>query len=110
MMLRSPWFALALAACGKADAPPQPPAHVAKPLSGIWLGTLHAGSKELRVQIHLDLAAKPAGCTLDSLDQGMTGIACDHVLASATSLSLDVPTIKGTLTGTVANDGNSITG
>jgi CubicO group peptidase (beta-lactamase class C family) len=99
-----------LAACASQSVMPLPaPPPAPKSLAGIWLGTLHAGSKDLRVQLHLDLATKPAGCSLDSLDQQSMGIPCSNVAATATTLSLDVPAVKGTLTGTVSSDGNTVT-
>ncbi|MEO8705758.1 MAG: serine hydrolase, partial [Kofleriaceae bacterium] len=114
-MLRTA-FLLALAACGSAPPTPAPtpkpvaPAPVAKPtLSGIWLGTLEAGAKGLRIQIHLDLAATPPTCSLDSLDQGALGIVCNNVVASATELSFDVPAVHGGLKGTASPDANTLT-
>src|SRR6188472_1014381 len=107
-------FALALVACGSATPPPSPAPPPAKPVvapalaatapsvSGIWLGTLEAGPKGLRIQLHLDLASTPPSCTLDSLDQGAMGIPCDHVVASATALSFDVPAVRGGMKGTVS--------
>ena len=84
-------LALVLVACGGAPAPAPapatqtPPPPVAKPvtLDGVWLGTLQIGNG-LRIQVHL----APQACSLDSLDQDAMGIPCDHVVASATELSL----------------------
>ncbi|HEU4614970.1 MAG TPA: serine hydrolase domain-containing protein, partial [Kofleriaceae bacterium] len=115
MQLRTACLLAVMAACGSKSTiplPPPAPAPVAsapKSLAGIWLGTLHVG-KDLRVQLHLDLAKTPAGCSLDSLDQQSMGIPCNNVVATATSLSLDVPAVKGALTGTVSADGDTITG
>jgi D-alanyl-D-alanine-carboxypeptidase/D-alanyl-D-alanine-endopeptidase len=92
-----------LAPAASPVAAPAPPS-----LSGIWLGALHYGGKELRLQIHLDLAQTPPSCAFDSLDQGGMGIPCTNVVASATSLSLDVPVIGGTLAGPVSADGNTV--
>ncbi len=123
MQLRNMCFVAALSACGgktvtPSPTPTAPPAPVASPapvappksLGGIWLGTLHAGSTELRVQVHLDLATTPAACSLDSLDQHAMGIPCNNVVATATTLSLDVPAVHGALTGTVSSDGDTVTG
>ena len=116
MQLRHACLVLVLSACGSQSGTPPPkvtaPAATTptKSLTGIWLGTLQAGPKGLRIQLHLDLAATPAGCSLDSLDQGATGIPCTNVVATATTLSLDVPAVKGTLTGTVATGGDTVTG
>lgn len=79
-------------------------------MTGIWLGTLHAGSTTLRVQLHLDFAATPTSCTLDSLDQGAMGVPCTNVVASPTELSLEVPMVHGALKGTVSADAKTVTG
>jgi serine-type D-Ala-D-Ala carboxypeptidase/endopeptidase len=92
-------------------APTAPPA-VAPPavpsLSGVWLGTLRAGGKGLRIQLHLDLATTPAACAIDSLDQQAMGIPCTNVVASANEISFDVPAVRGTLKGTPSADGNTL--
>ena len=107
---------LATVSCGSAPPPAPAPAPapaappVAKPpsLTGIWLGTLDAGGPKLRVQLHLDLAATPAGCSLDSLDQQAMGIPC--VVASKEPLTLQVPLVHGGFEGTSSTDGNTVTG
>jgi CubicO group peptidase (beta-lactamase class C family) len=116
-MLRAA-FVLAIAACGSAAPPARPapapkpeappPADKPAPLSGIWLGTLHAGGQELRIQLRLDLAVTPASCALDSLDQGAMGIPCTNVVATATELSFDVPAVHGTFKGNVSADANTV--
>lgn len=92
--------------------PPTAPAAAAPPavpsLSGVWLGTLRAGSKELRIQLHLDLATTPAACAIDSLDEHVMGIPCTNVFASASVISFDVPAVPGTLKGTPSADGNTL--
>ena len=110
-------ISLALLAAARASSPSVPPAAppaaptVIQPaprsLSGIWLGTLDVG-KKLRIQLRLDLVASPPRCSLDSLDQHALGIPCGNVVASGTSLSLDVPAVGGSLIGTVSADGNSV--
>ncbi len=91
------------AAAPRVVAPP-----VARSLTGIWLGTLPTGGKGLRLQLHLDLAQTPPTCALDSLDQHALGIPCGDVLASSTSLALNVPDVHGTLKGTVSADGDTV--
>jgi CubicO group peptidase (beta-lactamase class C family) len=92
-------------------APTAPPA-VAPPavpsLSGVWLGTLRAGGKGLRIQLRLDLATTPAACAIDSLDQRAMGIPCTNVVASASVISFDVPAVRGALKGTPSADGNTL--
>jgi len=92
---------------------PTPPPAVAPPsvpsASGVWLGTLRAGGKELRIQLQLDLATTPPGCAIDSLDQHAMGIPCTNVIASTSAISFDVPAVHGTLKGTLSVDGNTLT-
>jgi hypothetical protein len=76
-------------------------------VSGIWLGTLGDGPNSARVQIRLDLSKTPAGCSIDDIDQDVFGIGCTAVV-TGTSLSVDVPTMDGTLAGTVSDDGNTV--
>ncbi len=107
---------LFLAACGSTTTPPAPPPKVTAPaaakpapLSGIWLGTLKAGGTNLRLQLHLDLAASPPGCAVDSLDQGGAGIPCTNVVATASELSFEIPAVHGSYRATVT-DANTLTG
>jgi CubicO group peptidase (beta-lactamase class C family) len=106
MQLRIVGLVAVLASCGSKSV--MPAAAQPKSLGGIWLGTLNMG-KDLRLQLHLDLAKTPAGCSLDSLDQGATAIPCTTVTATATALSIDVPAVKGALSGTVSTDGDTVT-
>ena len=120
-------LALAVASCG--GSPPMPPTTAAPPtpppplassassaappaapdVSGIWLGTIQAGAKGLRIQLRLDLTKTPAACSLDSLDQHAMGIPCSDVAMNGTTLTLQVPPVHGSLTGEVSADGNTIT-
>jgi CubicO group peptidase (beta-lactamase class C family) len=70
-------------------------------LDGIWLGTLHTGGPNLRVQFHFhqDAAGKWT-CSLDSLDQSALGIPC--TLKSAVNpVSVEVPAVHGRFTGSL---------
>ena len=127
-MRRSPLYALSalvlplVASCGSAapsvppvaQAPAPPPsvlAPVTRPsATGIWLGTLHAGGKGLRVQLHLDLEAHPPSASLDSLDQGAMGLAGANVFVAGNALSLDVPAVGGKLQATLSADGSALEG
>jgi CubicO group peptidase (beta-lactamase class C family) len=77
-------------------------------LVGIWLGTLQAAGTSLRLQLHLDTSRQPASCTLDSLDQGVAGLVCDHVVLTVDELSLEVPVVHGSLRATVSPDGQKL--
>ncbi len=81
------------------------------PIDGDWAGTLHAGEVSLRVVFHFHAA--PGGkinCSLDSLDQGALGIACDNVKLTGQKLTLDAPPVHGTYTATLSADGNKMSG
>jgi len=114
---------LAVVACGgtppmpptTAPTPPPPPAPSASAaapappdLSGIWLGTLQAGPKGLRLQLRIDMSKMPPACALDSLDQHAKGIPCTDVAVTGTSLTLMVPAVHGKLTADVSADGNTL--
>jgi CubicO group peptidase (beta-lactamase class C family) len=99
-----PLALLALASC--ASTPPPPVA--AADLSGIWLGTIQTGGRGLRVQLRLDFAKTPAGCSLDSLDQHAMGIPCSDATVTGKTLTLQVPAVHGSLTGDVSADGNTV--
>ena len=104
--LANAFVVVCLVACGRSSAPPPQPA---KPsATGIWLGTLHAGTASLRLQLRLDLSQTP-NCSLDSLDQHAGGIACTATL-TGTALKVDVPAVKGTMEVTLSADGNTLAG
>jgi CubicO group peptidase (beta-lactamase class C family) len=85
----------------------------AKPsvVDGIWLGTLKASSASLRLQLHVksDASGKEF-CSVDSLDQGATGLECAHVLLEGNTFSFDVPVVSGHWGGTLSADGKTLTG
>ncbi len=85
----------------------------AKPsaVDGYWLGALKAGSQSLRIQVALqsDVAGHERG-TLDSLDQGAFGLACENIVHSGQDLSFDVPAVKGHWSGKLSADGASLRG
>jgi CubicO group peptidase (beta-lactamase class C family) len=113
--------ALVLASCASRDtapaaAPPSaPPERTVLPtpsppsVGGIWLGTLNLGAKKLRAQVRLDVGAS-VHCEFDSIDQKQYGIPCSDVVVSGDSLSFEVPSVKGSWKGTIAPDGNMLTG
>ena len=76
-------------------------------VDGIWLGTLVAGSKSLRVQIIVksDATGKEF-CTLDSLDQQMFGAECAQVQFNAPNFSFDVPSVHGHWEGKLVDEKN----
>lgn len=85
----------------------------AKPPSveGTWLGTLKVSTLELRIVFNL--SAKPDGSlsgTLDSLDQGSTGIAISRVGVEKERVTVEVSTIGGRYEGTLNAEGSEMSG
>jgi CubicO group peptidase (beta-lactamase class C family) len=81
------------------------------PVDGIWLGTLSAGGANLRVQTQVksDRAGK-LYCSLNSLDQGAMNLACENVQLDGSRFSFEVPAVKGSWSGTLAESGNELAG
>jgi len=72
---------------------------------------LRAGDHSLRVVFHFHGA--PGGKidgSLDSLDQGAMGIPCSNVKLKGQKLTLEVPAVHGTYSGTLSADGNKLSG
>jgi hypothetical protein len=83
-----------------------PPASAA----GLWLGTLHAGANDLRLQLHLKPDVSGAeNCSLDSLDQHAFGIPCT-VSVKGDTVTLVAPTIYSSFTGHISSNGNALSG
>ncbi len=80
-------------------------------LEGVWLGTLKVPGTEVRVVFNLSV--KPDGSlsgTLDSLDQGATGIALTRVGVEKERVTVEVSTIGGRYEGTLNAEGSEMNG
>jgi hypothetical protein len=87
------------------------PATKRSALDGTWLGTLHAGPQNLRLQLNVKSdASGHLYCTLDSLDQHAMGLECDSITANGRHFSFQVPSVHGDFTGTLSADSKSISG
>jgi hypothetical protein len=65
----------------------------------------------LHVKLHVIAASDGTlSCTVDSPDQGMSGVKCADFQVNGQALSFTVPTVNGTWTGLISNDGSSLTG
>jgi CubicO group peptidase (beta-lactamase class C family) len=80
------------------------------PVDGIWLGTLSAGGGKLRVQVQVKSDGGKLSCTLDSLDQGAMGLACNNAQLDGKRFSFAVPAVKGSWAGTLAENGTQLDG
>ena len=81
------------------------------PVDGDWAGVLRAGEHSLRVAFHFQAAPgdKIEG-SLDSLDQGAMGIPCSNIKLKGQKLTLEVPAVHGTYSGTLSADGSKLSG
>jgi CubicO group peptidase (beta-lactamase class C family) len=80
-------------------------------VNGVWLGTLHAGAMNLRIQVHFGTGAGgTTSCALDSIDQKAFGIPCLNVQVNENTVSFDVPAVRGKWSGTLSADGKTLTG
>jgi pimeloyl-ACP methyl ester carboxylesterase len=80
-------------------------------LEGAWLGTLKVSGIELRIVFNL--SAKPDGSlsgTLDSPDQGATGIALTRIGVEKERVTVEVSTIGGRYEGTLNAEGSEMSG
>lgn len=83
-----------------------------KDIEGMWLGSLEVqGGTKLRLLFNI--SASPVGsvnATMDSLDQGASGIPVETVAYKNGDLRLEVKSIKGVFEGTLKEDGKTIEG
>ena len=79
-------------------------------IDGAWMGTLDTGAVKLRVVFHIVNAENGLTATLDSLDQGIMGMATSSVNRDGSSLKIEVPIVHGSFEGKIAADLSSIDG
>jgi len=92
-------------------APAGATAQAAHPFAGTWQGTLSVQAVELRIVFHIH--AVPDGgltATMDSPDQGATGIAVSGVTLEHDTVRIQVAAIRGTYVGTFSADGDTLHG
>lgn len=77
---------------------------------GTWSGSLDAGGAELRIVFHIKEEDEGLTATMDSPDQGVTGIPVSDVTVAGDSVALAVARIGGTYEGTLASSEATIKG
>ena len=77
---------------------------------GSWSGDLKAQGMELRVVFHVEQGDDGLTATMDSPDQGATGIPVSRVSVAGDSVTFAVDRIGGTYEGALADDGAEIEG
>ena len=75
-------------------------------IAGDWLGTLATGAVELRLVLHLEAVGETRlKGTLDSPDQGASGIAASRVVFREGHLEVTIPAVAGSYEATLADGG-----
>ena len=82
-------------------------AALAGPYDGDWEGVLHAGGRDLRLELHVKSDGKDTTAVLDSLDQGAT-IPSTAVNTEGGELSALFLAVGGELKGKLSADGKTL--
>lgn len=77
---------------------------------GDWEGTLDAGVAKLKLVIHVVKKGEQLSATLDSPDQGATGIPIDSISITDGLIQLDMKSLAATYKGKFSSDGSTIEG
>jgi len=98
------------AAAAAAPAAPDKPVP-SDPIRPLWLGTLNAGGTPLRMVVHLTPAADGTlTATVDSPDQGATGLPVERAIFKDHKLTLELKQLGARFEGTANAEGNEVSG
>ncbi len=80
-------------------------------ISGTWQGVLSVSGTELRIVFHVNRTSSgDYVSTMDSPDQGATGINVSNTSVKGDTVIFELPSIRGTYRGIINKNGKSITG
>ena len=79
-------------------------------VAGTWQDTLEVGPQRLRLVFHIEQQGDSLTATMDSPDQGATGVPVQRVRVTGDSLHLGLPQIAGRFDGAIGADGETIDG
>jgi len=79
-------------------------------IDGDWLGTLDSGMGKLRLVLHITNTDQGLTATMDSVDQGATGLPVTTITRTESSLKLQLKTIGGAYDGTISKDLSALDG
>ncbi len=85
------------------------PSSAQEAVLGSWAGALDTGA-ELRIVVHIEEGDEGLTATMDSPDQGATGIPVSDVTVAGDSVTLEVAQIGGTYEGVLTSDADTIAG
>ena len=77
---------------------------------GDWEGTLDAGAMKVRLVIHVVRTGEQLTATLDSPDQGATGLTVDAISVTDGSIQLEMKSLGAAYKGKFSSDGSRIEG
>jgi pimeloyl-ACP methyl ester carboxylesterase len=77
---------------------------------GDWKGTLDAGGTKLDLVLHITTKDGALSATLDSPDQGATGLAIDSINVTGKSLRFEMKSLGANYEGVFSADGSQIEG
>lgn len=77
---------------------------------GDWKGTLSVSVVKLDLVLHISKKDGALSATLDSPDQGATGLAIDSITVTGNSLRFEMKSLRANFEGTFSEDGSQIEG
>ena len=77
---------------------------------GDWKGTLEAAGTKLDLVLHISTKDGTLGATLDSPDQGATGLPIDSISVTGKALKFEMKSLGATYEGVFSADGSQIEG
>jgi len=80
------------------------------PIEGSWEGTLDAGLVKLRVILHVMKKDGTLSATLDSPDQGATGLTIDSINLNEDRVRFEMKSLSAGFEGKLSKDGSQISG
>jgi pimeloyl-ACP methyl ester carboxylesterase len=79
-------------------------------LDGLWLGALDVGGAKLRLALHITKDSTGFSGTMDSIDQGASGIPIDTITFAADAVRFEIHRIGGIYQGTLNQAKSAIEG
>ena len=79
-------------------------------IEGVWEGTLQVGGQRLRIAFHISTDKDGLAATMDSPDQGATGLPVTSARREGDRLTLQMPNLGAKYQGAIAKDLSAIDG